>query len=471
MTESTPGAADPCPEHRGRAPSCAPPTSRRPHLGQGREVGGPRRAASDRRGPTRPRTRAAVLVAARARPQVSAAPGPRRRGRRRVGQREVHARRPPARGGSRTSPCATSRRSSRTTRGSPARRSPTLSSATPRAPPPAIGAAGGAVAAAEWAAMPVLVAVPLEVVVETLAVAAVEVKLVAELHAVYGVPVQGTGTQRAHRLHRFVGHAPRPRSVAAVDHPERARHRRPAAARQADASAGSPATSARSSRSSSARPSAPGSTTARPRCLGRPACAPTCDAWRPSGRRPRRRSPASITPLADAQPSTGPLGRRHAVDGDVDHGDRDGGRGGPHDARGRMTDVGVARRLRRLRARSTSCRHRRAPCARASSAPSAMQRRGDLERRRSTPRRARRRRRRRACVRDSCRTWVRSSLPGGAVVGQPATSRARVAVRAWPGQARARAPCRVETSQYGCGSSGSSTSTRTERGIQPRRHR
>lgn len=60
-----------------------------------------------------------------------------------------------------------------------------------------IGAAGGAVAAAEWAAMPVLVAVPLEVVVETLAVAAVEVKLTAELHAVYGVPVEGTGTQRA----------------------------------------------------------------------------------------------------------------------------------------------------------------------------------------------------------------------------------------------------------------------------------
>lgn len=60
-----------------------------------------------------------------------------------------------------------------------------------------IGAAGGAVAAAEWAAMPVLIAVPLEVVVETLAVAAVEVKLTAELHAVYGVPVEGSGTQRA----------------------------------------------------------------------------------------------------------------------------------------------------------------------------------------------------------------------------------------------------------------------------------
>ena len=60
-----------------------------------------------------------------------------------------------------------------------------------------IGAAGGAVAAAEWAALPLLITVPLEVVVETVAVAAVEVKLVGELHAVYGVDVPGTGTQRA----------------------------------------------------------------------------------------------------------------------------------------------------------------------------------------------------------------------------------------------------------------------------------
>jgi hypothetical protein len=60
-----------------------------------------------------------------------------------------------------------------------------------------IGAAGGAVAAAEWAALPLLVTVPLEVIVETVAVAAVEVKLVGELHAVYGVDVPGTGSQRA----------------------------------------------------------------------------------------------------------------------------------------------------------------------------------------------------------------------------------------------------------------------------------
>jgi hypothetical protein len=60
-----------------------------------------------------------------------------------------------------------------------------------------IGAAGGAVAAAEWASVPLLVTIPLEVVVETVAVASVEVKLVGELHAVYGIDVPGSGTQRA----------------------------------------------------------------------------------------------------------------------------------------------------------------------------------------------------------------------------------------------------------------------------------
>jgi len=61
----------------------------------------------------------------------------------------------------------------------------------------AIGIAGGAVAAAEWAAMPLLLAIPLEIVVETIAVALVEVKLVAELHAVYGIEVPGSSTQQA----------------------------------------------------------------------------------------------------------------------------------------------------------------------------------------------------------------------------------------------------------------------------------
>jgi hypothetical protein len=59
-----------------------------------------------------------------------------------------------------------------------------------------IGAAGGALAAIEFAAPPTLLGAPLQVVAETLAVVAVELKLVAELHAVYGVPVGGTPRQR-----------------------------------------------------------------------------------------------------------------------------------------------------------------------------------------------------------------------------------------------------------------------------------
>jgi hypothetical protein len=60
-----------------------------------------------------------------------------------------------------------------------------------------IGAAGGALATAEWAAPPTLLSTPVQLVAETLAVAAIEVKLVAELHEAYGVAVPGTAMQRA----------------------------------------------------------------------------------------------------------------------------------------------------------------------------------------------------------------------------------------------------------------------------------
>jgi len=49
-----------------------------------------------------------------------------------------------------------------------------------------VGAAGGALAALQHAAPPSLVAVPVQLAAETLAVVAVEVKLVAELHVVHG---------------------------------------------------------------------------------------------------------------------------------------------------------------------------------------------------------------------------------------------------------------------------------------------
>ncbi|MFF2614580.1 hypothetical protein [Kitasatospora sp. NPDC058046] len=59
----------------------------------------------------------------------------------------------------------------------------------------ASGALGAGVGAA--AMLPVPPAMPLEIAAETLAVAAVEIKLIAELHEVYGTPAQGTATQRA----------------------------------------------------------------------------------------------------------------------------------------------------------------------------------------------------------------------------------------------------------------------------------
>ncbi|GAA2414239.1 hypothetical protein [Nonomuraea africana] len=60
-----------------------------------------------------------------------------------------------------------------------------------------VGAIGGALAAAEFAAPPLLLSAPAQLVAETIVVAAIEVKLLAELHAAYGVEVPGTGTQRA----------------------------------------------------------------------------------------------------------------------------------------------------------------------------------------------------------------------------------------------------------------------------------
>jgi hypothetical protein len=61
----------------------------------------------------------------------------------------------------------------------------------------AIGAAAGALASAEELAPPAWLALPLELVVETMAVAAIEMKLVAELHEVYEQPVRGSTGDRA----------------------------------------------------------------------------------------------------------------------------------------------------------------------------------------------------------------------------------------------------------------------------------
>jgi hypothetical protein len=60
-----------------------------------------------------------------------------------------------------------------------------------------VGAAGGALAALQHAAPPTLLAAPVQVAAETLAVVAVELKLVAELHVVYGRAPEGTRPQVA----------------------------------------------------------------------------------------------------------------------------------------------------------------------------------------------------------------------------------------------------------------------------------
>ena len=64
----------------------------------------------------------------------------------------------------------------------------------------AVGAASGGVAAIEWVATPTLLSAPVLLAAETVVVVAVEIKLIGELHEVYGAPVAGTRSQRAAAL-------------------------------------------------------------------------------------------------------------------------------------------------------------------------------------------------------------------------------------------------------------------------------
>ena len=69
-----------------------------------------------------------------------------------------------------------------------------------------VGAAGGGVASVEWVATPTLLSAPVLLAAETVAVVAVELKLIGELHEVYGQPVSGNGTNRAATLiHAWAG--------------------------------------------------------------------------------------------------------------------------------------------------------------------------------------------------------------------------------------------------------------------------
>nr|WP_285760596.1 hypothetical protein [Nocardiopsis ansamitocini] len=60
----------------------------------------------------------------------------------------------------------------------------------------AVGAAGGALAAVQFTAPPLLLTAPAQIVAETIVVAAIEIKLIGELHEVYGTPAQGSALQR-----------------------------------------------------------------------------------------------------------------------------------------------------------------------------------------------------------------------------------------------------------------------------------
>ena len=60
----------------------------------------------------------------------------------------------------------------------------------------AVGVAGGALAAVEFAAPPTLLAAPAQLAAETLAVAVIEIKLVAELHELYGLRAEGGSGDR-----------------------------------------------------------------------------------------------------------------------------------------------------------------------------------------------------------------------------------------------------------------------------------
>ncbi|WP_431880813.1 hypothetical protein [Micromonospora chalcea] len=60
-----------------------------------------------------------------------------------------------------------------------------------------VGAAGGGVAAVEWAVTPTLLSAPVLLAAETVAVVAIELKLIGELHEVHRVPLPAGGTGRA----------------------------------------------------------------------------------------------------------------------------------------------------------------------------------------------------------------------------------------------------------------------------------
>lgn len=63
-----------------------------------------------------------------------------------------------------------------------------------------VGAACGGLAAVKWTVPPTLLAAPMLVGAETVAVVAIELKLIGELHAAHGAPLPATGREKAAAL-------------------------------------------------------------------------------------------------------------------------------------------------------------------------------------------------------------------------------------------------------------------------------
>jgi hypothetical protein len=63
-----------------------------------------------------------------------------------------------------------------------------------------VGAAGGGVASVEWAVPPTLLSAPVVLTAETVAVVAIELKLIGELHEAYRQPLAGNAGERASAL-------------------------------------------------------------------------------------------------------------------------------------------------------------------------------------------------------------------------------------------------------------------------------
>ena len=147
------------------------------------------------------------------------------------------ARRRPAAAGSPTSSStrprgsrsATSRRCAASTPGSRARRWPTSSSRSAARATTAVGRRRrGASTGLKWSVPVTLITIPIQLAVEVAAVAAIEIKLVAELHEIYGAGCRGHGHPARRGVRPLLGEPARDQPARAGVDDRGPRGRRPA---------------------------------------------------------------------------------------------------------------------------------------------------------------------------------------------------------------------------------------------------